>query len=152
MALRRHAWLDFSVSFLDDTKLRLTVVSSVREAVVELPMVRQKKQRPQRMEQASELLLFSLHMPEAAVLKPSSGEELHRRLEAQPGLRQVEVNPDTVTLKYEFGPMYLFVGGPRTSDYRGFGIDRRLSPRALEQTVQQAYRALLDLTDARVLV
>lgn len=151
MAVLRHAWLTFSVTFLEGTELRLTVVDSVREALIEMPAMGQKKPRTQRMEQLSSLLLFSLHIQDAAPLKPSSDEELRVHLGVDDKLRRVQVRPDTASLDYEFGPLYLFQGGLRDSVYRGYGVEKRLSPTALRKTVQDAYRALLDISDGRVL-
>lgn len=151
MAVVRHAWLTFSVPFMDSTELRLTVVNSVREAVVELPSSGRKSPHPQRMEQLSDLLLFSLHTQDSAPLRPSSDEALHGRLGADEHLRRIHVRPDTATLDYEYGPLYLYQGGLRDSVYRGYGVNKRISATALRKTVQDAYRALLEITDARVL-
>lgn len=151
MAVLRHAWLTFSVPFLDGTELRLTIVDSIREALVELPAKGRKKPRLQRMEQLSGLLLFSLQTQDAAPLKPSSDGELRKRLAADEQLRRIQVRPDTATLEYEYGPLYLFQGGLRDNVYRGYGVEKRLTPTALGKTVQDAYRALLDITDGRVL-
>lgn len=151
MAVLRHAWLEFSVTLLDHTELRLTVVSSVREAVVELPHITNKQQRPRRMEQVSELVLFSLHTLESAPLKPNSDDALRQRLGQNSWLRRISVRPESATLEYEFGPLYLYQGGVRDTIYRGYGLKNRMSPQAVERTVQAAYRALLDVTDECVL-
>lgn len=148
IALARHPWLEATAPFFEGTNLRLILVTSVREETLIVPDGKKQRPRRTRVEQVTDLVLFTLKLPEGRTLEPGDEEYLRRKLaDDAHRLRRASLRPDAATLEFDFGPAHILKSSRRDRTHTGFNVDRLIWKEPLVKVVEASYKALLDAAD-----